>query len=163
MDTEIKDYIDGQIEAAFLFSTKKVGDIPTDAFQLSNKAYVDRRLLWVILSDNTSPMDVGDSQASITVPEFLDGYKLTKVAAAVTTASASGGPILIQLAIGANDLLTTRISIDDTKKTSWASGTTPPVIDTTKNLLYAGDQIDVDIDDNGDGLALGWQLFLYVE
>ena len=120
------------------------------------------RVWHLILTDGTTSPAVGDSAFSFTVPSFLDGARLIKVEAAVTDTSASGGPILINLAIGANDLLTTRINIDDTEKTSMTAATAP-VIDEVYATLRSGDQIDVDVDDIGDGTAYGWQLFLYLQ
>ena len=120
------------------------------------------RTWYIPLSEKDASPTVGDSWHSITVPESLDGASLFKVEAAVLTASASGGPLLIQLAIGANDLLSTRINIDDTEKSS-KDAATQPVIDQTYKTLRWGDQIDIDIDDIGDGAAFGWQLYLHLQ
>lgn len=120
------------------------------------------RVWHIVLTDGITSPAVGDSFFSFTVPSFLDGARIVKVEAAVTDTSASGGPILIQLAIGANDLLLTRINIDDTEKTSMTAAT-QPVINDLYRVLRTGDQIDVDIDDIGDGTAYGWQLFIYTQ
>lgn len=120
------------------------------------------RVWHLILTDTITSPSAGDSQFSFTVPTFLDGARIVRVEAAVTDTSASGGPILIQLAIGANDLLLTRINIDDGEKTSMTAATQPE-INPLYRVLRAGDQIDVDIDDIGDGTAYGWQLFIYVQ
>lgn len=120
------------------------------------------RVWHLVLTDGITSPAAGDSFFSWTVPPFLDGARIVRVEAALTDTSASGGPILIQLAIGANDLLTTRINIDDGEKCSWDAAT-QPVIDQTLNTLRKGDQVDVDIDDIGDGTAYGWQLFIYTQ
>lgn len=117
---------------------------------------------WKITDDTTSPT-VGDSAFSFTVPPQWDGARVTWVGAAVTTVSAGSGPISVQIAIGANNILTTAISITDSVKYSWATGTTQPVIDQTLNILRSGDQIDVDIDDIGDGAARGLQIFIALQ
>jgi hypothetical protein len=121
------------------------------------------RIWYVPLTNIATSASVGDSFHSFTVPPVLDGARLIGVAAAVVTTSAAGGPILIQLNNGTSDILTTRINIADSTKLSWATGTTQPVIDEVQAVLRAGTQIDVDIDDIGDGNAFGWQLYLYLQ
>ena len=120
------------------------------------------RTWYIPLTDIATSATLGDSFHSVTVPKSLDGAKLIDVEAAVTTAAAASGPILIQLNNGA-DMLITRVSITDTKKTSTASGTTQPVVDQSNAVLRAGVQIDIDIDDIADSGAFGWQLFLYLQ
>lgn len=120
------------------------------------------RIWYIPLTNISTSASVGDSFHSFTVPQALDGSQLVGVEANVVTTSASGGPILIQLAIGANDLLSTRINIDDGEKRSRLAAT-QPVINQGYATLHEGDQIDVDIDDIGDGAAFGWQLVLYVQ
>jgi hypothetical protein len=119
------------------------------------------RIWYVPLTNISTSASVGDSFHSITVPEALDGTRIVGVEAAVVTTSASGGPILIQLARGATDLLTTRINIDDTEKSSLDATTQP--VPNPDLVLRAKDQIDIDIDDIGDGAAYGWQLYIYLQ
>lgn len=119
------------------------------------------RIWYLPLTDIATSASLGDTFHSITVPDVLDGAQIVGVEAAITSASASGGPILIQLNNGA-DILLTPINIDDGTKHS-VDAATQPVIDKSNNILRSGDQIDIDIDDIGDGNAFGWQLFLYLQ
>lgn len=50
MDTDVKKYIDDEIATAVSFKTKKVGDTPTDDFQLVPKKYVDTQVAPRIIS-----------------------------------------------------------------------------------------------------------------
>ena len=121
------------------------------------------RIWHIFISPQAESLAVGDSAFSFNVPLYLDGARILWVGLATISSSASGGPILVNLAIGANDLLTTRISMADGDKYSWKTGNTVPVIDQTYAILRSGDQIDVDVDDIGDGAAFGWQLFLFIQ
>lgn len=120
------------------------------------------RTWYVPLTNITTSASLGDSFHSITIPRSLDGAVLIAIEAAVTTAAAASGPILIQINNGTVDMLTTRVSIDDGEKTS-ATAATPAVIDTTNNIVRTGMQVDIDIDDIADGGAFGWQLFLHFQ
>lgn len=117
------------------------------------------RIVMIKLTNDLTSASVGDTFYSFHVPQELDGSRLVEAHAAVTTVSAASGPILINVAIGANDLLSTRINIDDNEKTSYTAAT-QSVPNELYNIVRTGDQIDVDIDDIGDGAAKGWQLIL---
>lgn len=119
------------------------------------------RTWYIPLTDIATSATLGDSFHSVTVPKSLDGAKIVAIEAAVTTAAAASGPILIQLNNGA-DMLITRVSIDDGEKTS-ATAATQPVVDQSNAVLRAGAQIDIDIDDIADGGAFGWQLFIHLQ
>lgn len=120
------------------------------------------RVVPIFLTDSSTTPAVGDSAFSFIVPELLDGAVLIHAEACVTTVSAGSGPISIQLNIGGSDLFTTALTIDDNEKTS-KTAATPVVIDAVKGVVYAGNQIDIDIDDIGDGNATGWHLYLYFQ
>lgn len=157
IDTSALDYKSPNLETPAVVG---LDEMPGELEQVSWKKV--GRVWHLILTDGITSPAAGDSFFSWTVPSFLDGARITRVEAAVTDTSASGGPILIQLAIGANDLLLTRINIDDGEKTSMTAAT-QPVISDIYRVLRTGDQIDVDIDDIGDGTAYGWQLFIYTQ
>lgn len=157
VDTSVLDYKEPE------FSTEATPGLDFIPGNLPQTTWKNVGRVWhIVLTDGITSPTVGDSFFSFTVPSFLDGARIVAVEAAVTDTSASGGPILIQLAIGANDLLLTRINIDDGEKTSMTAAT-KAVINESKAILRTGDQIDVDIDDIGDGTAYGWQLFIYCQ
>ena len=132
------------------------GKLPFNRWKLTG------RFWYVPLTDIATSAAVGDTFHSITIPKALDGAQIIGVEAAVTSASASGGPISIQLAIGANDVLLTPITIDDGEKSSLDAATQPSV-SPIYGIVRAKDQIDIDIDDIGDGSAFGWQLYIYFQ
>jgi len=108
------------------------------------------------VTDKDTAITVGDGKQIWTVPEELDGTLIQSVAGYVTTVSASGGPILVQLRniTDSVDILSTRINIDDSEFNSYDAAT-QPVINFTNAQLTKGDRIAVDVDDAGDGAAKG--------
>lgn len=111
------------------------------------------RVVEILVSDpNGDAITVGDGKAYFRVPSSMNGMNLVEVAAHVTTASASGGPILIQIRNSTQtaDMLSTRITIDDTEIDT-GTAAAAAVIDTGNDDIASGDIIHVDIDDPGSG------------
>lgn len=133
------------------------GKLPIKRWLLPGRMFV------IPITDEETAPTVADSFRSIIVPSLFDGAFIQRVELGVVTTSASGGPLLVQLAIGANDLLLTRVQITDGQKFSNVSGTTQPVVSPIYGVLRAGDQLDIDIDDIGDGNAFGWTLYIYLQ
>ena len=106
----------------------------------------------------------GDGVFLFTIPDRLDGLKLTAANAAVPGGT-GGAVVTVQLArvrAGvANDMLSTPITIDSTESSSYTA-TTPAVVDGTYESLEAGDFIRVDVDDDGAPGAKGLQVILSI-
>lgn len=122
------------------------------------------RIIELKIIDDATTLSTGDGKLIFMVPASLDGAVIQQVAAYVTTVSASGGPLLIQLRNVTNsaDILTTKINIDDSEKTSYTAATAA-VIDRSQNILKRGDLVAVDVDDAGDGAAKGLGIVIEVQ
>lgn len=115
-------------------------------------AIITKRFMLVLLDNGTSlSVQDGVGEFNFVTPEDIDGYELTGVAAAVGGVSSSGTPTFqIYNVDNAVDMLTTRITIDATEITSYTA-VTPPVIDTTNNVVNTGDRLRFDCDVAGTG------------
>lgn len=112
------------------------------------------KVIELIVTDpnSTSALVVGDGQAYFVVPPELNGMNLTRAEAAlVTVASSSGTPtIQINNVTDAVDMLSTRITIDATEKTSYTAAV-PSVVNTAADDVATGDILRVDVDVAGTG------------
>jgi hypothetical protein len=81
---------------------------------------------------------------------------LTAVRASLTTAQASGNIFTIDINESGTSILSTKLTIDNTEKTSTTA--TPPVISDTS--LADDSEITIDIDQIGNGTAKGLKVML---
>jgi hypothetical protein len=101
---------------------------------------------------------VEDGAFRFAIPEDVDGYTLTAVAAFVGTVGSSDVAVQIQNNTAAVDMLSTGITIDAGEFTSYTAAT-PPVIDEANATVTVADMIWVDVDSDGtDALGLGVML-----
>ncbi len=82
---------------------------------------------------------------------------LTAVRASLTTAQASGNIFTVDINENGTSILSTKLTIDNTEKTS-ATAATPPVISDTS--LADDAEITIDIDQIGNGTATGLKVML---
>ncbi len=105
----------------------------------------------ILCTSQSEALATGDAQPIVEIDQDLDGARLVKVRASVTTVSSSGLPtVQIRNVTQAVDMLSTKASID-VGETSSRTATTPPVIDTSNNTVADGDQIAIDVDIAGTG------------
>lgn len=112
----------------------------------------DVRFVSILVTDpNGSALTTGDGKAYWAVPAGLNGYRVAAVQADVTTVSSSGTPT-IQLAevVDGVDILSTRITIDASEKSS-KDATAAPVVNAANAVLNTGNQVRVDVDVAGTG------------
>ncbi len=103
-----------------------------------------------VFSD-TTVLTTGDGKFIFEIPADLDGMNLVDVRAFVTTVSSSGLPtVQIRNVTQAVDMLTTKITIDASEKSS-RTAATAAVIDTSNDDVADGDQIAIDVDVAGTG------------
>jgi hypothetical protein len=79
------------------------------------------------------------------------------VSASLTTAQASGSIFTVDINKNGTTILSTKITIDNTEKTSKSAATQPVISDTT---WTADDEFSVDVDQVGDGTAKGLKVLL---
>jgi nitrogen fixation protein len=103
----------------------------------------------VACSDETTALTTGAGKVTFRTPCAMT---VTAVRASLTTAQSSGNIFTVDINEGNTSILSTKLTIDNTEKTSTAAAT-PPVI--SDNSLADDAEITVDIDQIGDGTAKG--------
>lgn len=111
-------------------------------------------VLMVAIGDETTALTSGTAKVTFRMPWALT---VTAVRASLTTASASGGPVTVDInETGSGSILSTLLTIDDGEKTS-TTAATPAVISDT--ALADDAEITIDVDDEGSG-AKGLKVYI---
>lgn len=105
-------------------------------------------------SDETTALTAGTGKITFRMPHAMT---LTGVRASLTTAQASGNIFTVDINENGSSILSTKLTIDNTEKTS-TTAATPPVISDT--ALADDAEITVDIDQIGNGTAKGLKITL---
>jgi hypothetical protein len=105
-------------------------------------------------SDETTSITTGTTKVTFRSP---CGFTLTGVRASLTTAQTSGNIFTVDINLNGTSVLSTKITIDNTEKTS-TTAATPPVISTSS--IPDDGEISVDVDQIGDGTAKGLKVTL---
>ena len=110
--------------------------------------------LVVAASDETTALTTGTAKITFRMPRAIT---LTAVRASLTTAQASGNIFTVDINEAGTSILSTKLTIDNTEKTS-TTAATPPVI---SDASLADDaEITIDIDQIGNGTATGLKVML---
>jgi hypothetical protein len=110
--------------------------------------------LVVAASDETTALTTGTAKITFRMPRAVT---LTSVRASLTTAQASGSIFTIDINESGTSILSTKLTIDNTEKTS-TTAATPPVI---SDVNLADDaEMTIDIDQIGNGTAKGLKVIL---
>jgi hypothetical protein len=110
--------------------------------------------LVVAASDETTALTTGTAKITFRMPRAVT---LTAVRASLTTAQASGSIFTVDINEAGTSILSTKLTIDNTEKTS-TTAATPPVI---SDVNLADDaEMTIDIDQIGDGTAKGLKVTL---
>jgi hypothetical protein len=110
--------------------------------------------LVVAASDETTALTAGTAKITFRMPRAVI---LTAVRASLTTAQASGSIFTVDINEAGTSILSTKLTIDNTEKTS-TTAATPPVISDT--ALADDAEITIDIDQIGNGTATGLKVAL---
>jgi hypothetical protein len=110
--------------------------------------------LVVAASDESTALTAGTAKITFRMPRAVT---LTAVRASLTTAQASGSIFTVDINEGGTSILSTKLTIDNTEKTS-TTAATPPVISDT--ALADDAEITIDIDQIGNGTAKGLKVML---
>jgi hypothetical protein len=108
----------------------------------------------VAASDETTALTTGTAKVTFRMPHAMT---LTGVRASLSTAQASGSIFTVDINEGGTSVLSTKLTIDNTEKTS-TTATTPAVI--SDSVLADDAEITIDIDQIGDGTAAGLKVVL---
>jgi len=110
--------------------------------------------LVIAASDETTALTAGNAKITFRMPRAVT---LTAVRASLTTAQASGSIFTVDINENGTTILSTKLTIDNTEKTS-TTAATPPVISDT--ALADDAEITIDIDQIGNGSAKGLKVML---
>ena len=127
-----------------------------------SKKYLDGTGTWTSLpceiqlacSDETTALTTGLAKVTFRMPYAMT---VTAVRASLTTAQASGSIFTVDINESGTSILSTKLTIDNTEKTS-TTAATPPVI---SDAVLADDaEMTIDIDQVGNGTAKGLKVTL---
>jgi hypothetical protein len=110
--------------------------------------------LVVAASDESTALSTGTAKITFRMPRAVT---LTAVRASLTTAQASGSIFTVDINESGTSILSTKLTIDNTEKTS-TTAATPPVISDTS--LADDAEMTIDIDQIGNGTAKGLKVML---
>jgi hypothetical protein len=105
-------------------------------------------------SDETTALTTGTAKITFRMPCAMT---LTEVRASLTTAQASGSIFTVDINKSGASVLSTKLTIDNTEKTS-TTAATPAVI--SDSAFGDDSEITIDIDQIGDGTAKGLKVTL---
>ena len=105
-------------------------------------------------SDETTALTTGTAKVTFRIPFAMT---VTAVRASLTTAQTSGSIFTVDINESGSSILSTKLTIDNTEKTS-KTAATPAVI--SDSSLADDAEITVDIDQIGDGTAKGLKITL---
>ena len=108
----------------------------------------------VAASDETTALAAGTGKITFRMPY---AFTLTAVRASLTTAQTSGSILTVDINEGGTTILSTKLTIDNTEKTSTTAATAPVISDVN---LADDAEITIDIDQVGDGTAKGLKITL---
>ena len=105
-------------------------------------------------SDESTALTTGTGKVTFRMPY---AFTVSAVRASLSTAQTSGSIFTVDINDGGTTILSTKLTIDNTEKTS-TTAATPPVISDTS--LDDDTEITIDIDQIGDGTAKGLKITL---
>lgn len=113
-------------------------------------------VLAIACSDETTALATGTNKAKFINP-FATAFNVTAVVGSLSTAQASGSIFTVDVNEAGTSILSTKLTIDNTETNS-STAAAAPVISDASIAAYA--EIEVDIDQIGDGTAKGLKVYL---
>ena len=113
-------------------------------------------VLAIACSDETTALTTGTNKAKFINP-YSTPFNVTAVVASLSTAQASGSIFTVDINEAGTSILSTKLTIDNTETNS-STAATAAVISDASIAAYA--EIEVDIDQVGDGTAKGLKVYL---
>jgi len=118
------------------------------------KSFVSLESIIVAASDETTALTTGTAKVTFRMPY---AFTLSGVRASLTTAQTSGSIFTVDINEGGTTILSTKLTIDNTEKTSTTAATAAVISDAA---LSDDAEITIDIDQIGDGTAKGLKVTL---
>lgn len=111
----------------------------------------------VACSDESTALTTGTAKVTFRFPWAL---KLTNLKASLSTAQASGSIFTVDVNASGTSIISTKLTIDNTEKTS-ATAATAFVFASTDTTIDADEEITIDIDQIGASGAKGLKITFY--
>jgi hypothetical protein len=108
----------------------------------------------VACSDETTALTTGTAKITFRMPF---GFTLSGVRASLSTAQTSGSILTVDINEAGSSILSTKLTIDNSEKTSTTAATAAVISDSS---LADDAEITIDIDQVGDGTAKGLKVYL---
>jgi hypothetical protein len=105
-------------------------------------------------SDETTALATGTAKVTFRMPYAMT---LSAVRCSLKTAQTSGSILTVDINEGGTTILSTKLTIDNTEKTSTTAATAAVISDVN---LADDAEITIDIDQVGDGTAMGLKITL---
>ena len=118
------------------------------------KFFINPIEIQLAASDETTALTTGTNKVTFRTP---CAFTLTEVRASLTTAQSSGSIFTVDINENGTSVLSTKLTIDNTEKTS-TTALTPAVI--SDSSLADDSEMTIDIDQIGDGTAKGLKITL---
>jgi hypothetical protein len=116
---------------------------------LGSSPIVVAREIQLACSDETTALTSGTAKVTFRAPRAM---VITGVRASLTTAQTSGSIFTVDINDSGTSILSTKLTIDNTEKTSVTAATAPVISD---SAIADDAEITIDIDQVGDGTAKG--------
>jgi len=141
--------------ASFTTTLKtKLDGIASGATANDTDANLKKEAIIVAVGDETSAASAGTAKVKFRLPY---AFTLQEVRASLTTAQTSGSIFTIDINESGTSILSTKLTIDNTEKTSKTAATAAVISDTA---LADDAEISIDIDQIGSGTAAGLKVAL---
>lgn len=127
---------------------------PTGVVGATGASGTTTEALIIAVSDETTAITAGTSKITFRMPY---GFTLTGVRASLTTAQSAGSILTVDINEGGVSILSTKLTIDNTEKTSFTAAI-PPVI--SDSSLANDAEMTIDIDQVGTSGATGLKVYL---
>lgn len=124
--------------------------MPTKSRQIADRA----ETIMIACSDESTALTAGTAKVTFRMPYAMT---LSQVRASLSTAQTSGSILTVDINEGGASILSTKLTVDNTEKTS-VTAATPTVI--SDSSLANDAEITIDIDQVGDGTAKGLKVML---
>jgi hypothetical protein len=132
----------------------KLSGIATAATANDTDQNLKMEYIGIACSDETTALTTGTAKAAFRMPHAMT---LTAVRASLSTAQASGSIFTVDINDGGTSVLSTKLTIDNTEKTSTTAATAAVISDTA---LADDAEITIDVDQVGNGTATGLKVWL---
>ncbi|WP_341893741.1 hypothetical protein [Ferrovibrio terrae] len=113
-----------------------------------------KQAIVIAASDEATALSTGTAKTTFRMPY---AFTITEIRASLSTAQASGSIFTVDVNEAGSTILSTKLTIDNTEKTS-TTAATPPVLSDTS--LADDAEITIDIDQIGNGSAKGLKVIL---